>query len=320
MGTATHRRRRILLGSLATGCLGLLSGCGIGLPGSLGSSRPRLVGNLANGTADNYGPSLAAFRQGMHELGYIEGRDYSIETRYAGGRAERYPQLAEEIVENPVIKAALSRAFEAREKAATGIPTLKVGYNRVFGYYMEITNAHRDRVPKAWVRRQTLKNAERYITPELKGYEEKVLSAEEKIQQREYDLFVTLRDQVAAQTGRLLQTAEALATLDVLAGLHAAHELTGAEEEPLHLVHRDVSPHNIVVSTDGRARVRVIAGEALGARAVIDTHTPVVYQDWTLEIGADVSQLVCTGTVAHARWNCRSLVAPLLGMTKWLAI
>ena len=72
MGTPVLRRRRILLGGLATGCLGLLSGCGIGLPGSLQPPRPRLVGNLANGTAENYAPSLAAFRQGMQELGYVD--------------------------------------------------------------------------------------------------------------------------------------------------------------------------------------------------------------------------------------------------------
>jgi DNA mismatch repair protein MutS len=109
--------------------------------------------------------------------------------------------------------------FQAAEITRTGIGSLKVGFNKVFGYYIEITHAHATKIPSDYQRKQTLKNAERYITPELKEYEEKVLSAEEKIFDREYELFVSLRDHVAAQTTRLLQTAEVLATLDVLCGL-----------------------------------------------------------------------------------------------------
>lgn len=109
--------------------------------------------------------------------------------------------------------------FQAEEVTRTGIPSLKVGYNQVFGYYIEITHAHRDKVPSEYQRKQTLKNAERYITPELKAYEEKVLSAQEKIYQREYELFISLRDQVASQTQRLLTTAEVLSTLDVVTAL-----------------------------------------------------------------------------------------------------
>jgi DNA mismatch repair protein MutS len=109
--------------------------------------------------------------------------------------------------------------FQADEITRTGIPSLKVGFNKVFGYYIEITHTHATKIPADYQRKQTLKNAERYITPELKEYEEKVLSAEDKIQAREYELFLEIRDKVAAQTGRLLQTAEVLAHLDVLAGL-----------------------------------------------------------------------------------------------------
>jgi DNA mismatch repair protein MutS len=109
--------------------------------------------------------------------------------------------------------------FQADEIRRTGIPSLKVGFNQVFGYYIEITHTHAGKVPEGYQRKQTLKNAERYITAELKEYEEKVLSAQEKIYQREYDLFIALRDRVANQTRRLLQTAEVLAALDVLAGL-----------------------------------------------------------------------------------------------------
>jgi DNA mismatch repair protein MutS len=109
--------------------------------------------------------------------------------------------------------------FQAAQITDTGIASLKVGFNRVFGYYIEVTNAQAAKVPATYTRKQTLKNAERYITPELKEYEEKVLSAEEKINQLEYEMFVALRDRVAGQTVRLMQTAEVLATLDVLAAL-----------------------------------------------------------------------------------------------------
>jgi DNA mismatch repair protein MutS len=109
--------------------------------------------------------------------------------------------------------------FQAKEITRTGIASLKVGFNQVFGYYIEITHAHASRIPPDYQRKQTLKNAERYITPELKEYEEKVLTAQEKIYQRELELFTALRDRVAAQTGRLLQTAEVLAALDTLVSL-----------------------------------------------------------------------------------------------------
>ena len=109
--------------------------------------------------------------------------------------------------------------FQAQEIERTGIPSLKVGFNKVFGYYIEITHTHSQKIPSDYQRKQTLKNAERYITPELKTYEDQVLRAEEKSRELEYELFVQLREQTARQARRLLQTAEALAQLDVLAGL-----------------------------------------------------------------------------------------------------
>jgi DNA mismatch repair protein MutS len=109
--------------------------------------------------------------------------------------------------------------FQADEITRTNIPSLKVGFNKVFGYYIEVTNPHARKIPADYQRKQTLKNAERYITPELKAYEEKVLTAEEKIHEREYELFVALRDRVAEQTHRLLQTADVLATVDALVSL-----------------------------------------------------------------------------------------------------
>jgi len=109
--------------------------------------------------------------------------------------------------------------FQAQEIVRTNIPSLKVGYNQVFGYYIEVTHAHAGKVPTDYQRKQTLKNAERYVTAELKAYEEKVLTAEDKIRQREYELFLELRGRVAAQTDRLIQAGEVISTLDVLAAL-----------------------------------------------------------------------------------------------------
>src|SRR5262249_55267707 len=127
----------------------------------------------------------------------------------------------------------------------TGINSLKVGYNQVHGYYIEVTHAHTAKIPANYSRRQTLKNAERYITAELKEYEEKVLGAADRLHQREYEMFLALRDQGAAQTHRLLQTAEVLATLDVLAGLA---ELAVARQ----YTRPELCPEPVLEMTDGR--------------------------------------------------------------------
>jgi DNA mismatch repair protein MutS len=107
--------------------------------------------------------------------------------------------------------------MEERERARTGIGSLKVRYNRVFGYYIEISKSNLHAVPADYLRKQTIAGGERYITPALKEYEEKVLGADERILERELDLFERLRDAVAAEAPRIQATARALATLDVLA-------------------------------------------------------------------------------------------------------
>lgn len=109
--------------------------------------------------------------------------------------------------------------YQASEVARSGITSLKVGFNQVFGYYIEVTHANTGRVPSDYIRKQTLKNAERYITPDLKEYEEKILGAEEKIKALEYELFIRLRDRATAETRKLQSSAQALAELDVYAGL-----------------------------------------------------------------------------------------------------
>jgi DNA mismatch repair protein MutS len=109
--------------------------------------------------------------------------------------------------------------FQAEQIRSTGINSLKVGFNKVFGYYIEVSHTHAAKVPSSYVRKQTVKNAERYITPELKEYEDRVLRAEDRACELEYELFVTLRDRVAAEAPRLVQAGQVLAQLDVLAGL-----------------------------------------------------------------------------------------------------
>jgi len=115
-------------------------------------------------------------------------------------------------------------ALESRERGRTGISSLKVGYNKVFGYYIEVTKPHMDKVPDTYIRKQTLVNAERFVTPELKDREALILEAQEKRTQLEYDLFVSVRDQVAAEAKRIRSVARALADVDVVCSLaHVAH-------------------------------------------------------------------------------------------------
>jgi DNA mismatch repair protein MutS len=109
--------------------------------------------------------------------------------------------------------------LEERERVRTGINSLKVRYNRVFGYYIEISKSNLHAVPSDYHRKQTIAGGERYITPALKEYEEKVLGADERILEREVELFEQLRARVATEATRIQETARALAALDVLAGL-----------------------------------------------------------------------------------------------------
>ncbi len=109
--------------------------------------------------------------------------------------------------------------LEEREKERTGIKNLKVKYNRVFGYYLEVTNSFKHLVPDDYTRKQTLANAERYITPELKELEDMILGAEDKLFALEYDLFAQVRQQIGQEVKRIQQTAKAVANIDVLASL-----------------------------------------------------------------------------------------------------
>ncbi|MFO0429623.1 MAG: DNA mismatch repair protein MutS [Planctomyces sp.] len=110
-------------------------------------------------------------------------------------------------------------AYQAQESQRTGIPNLKIGFNKVFGYYLEVTGSHREKVPADYIRKQTLKNQERYITPALKEYEDKVLRAEDQAKALEQELFAELRETVAKAVPQLLRTADSLAEIDVFCSL-----------------------------------------------------------------------------------------------------
>ena len=109
--------------------------------------------------------------------------------------------------------------IEAREKERTGIPKLRVSYNKVFGYFIEVTNSYKDLVPEDYIRKQTLTNCERYITSELKELEGKVLGAKERLTALEYEVFCSIRTQIGGEVERIQKTAKAIATLDCLASL-----------------------------------------------------------------------------------------------------
>lgn len=112
--------------------------------------------------------------------------------------------------------------LEAEEREKTGIRNLRIKYNKVFGYYLEVTNSYKNMVPDYFVRKQTLTNAERYITPELKELEDTILGSEERLTGLEYELFCQIRNQIAENMQRILKTAKAVAKLDVFASLATA--------------------------------------------------------------------------------------------------
>jgi DNA mismatch repair protein MutS len=213
----------------------------------------RLAGRAALGRATPR--ELGALRDSIHRLpdaagalGALEGRERAALLEAAAARCDLLTDLGEELaralVDRPpalladgdAIRAGYDRelddlkgardggkqyiaSLQATERQRTGIASLKVGFNRVFGYYIEVTHVHRERIPSDYERRQTLTGAERYVTPQLKEYEAKVLGAEERIGTREAELVDALRRRVADAIGRVQATATLLAQLDVWASL-----------------------------------------------------------------------------------------------------
>ena len=147
----------------------------------------------------------------------VEDPPFSV--REGGLIKEGYSAPLDELKHDMNDSTSLLARIEAQQKEQTGIPKLKVGYNRVFGYYIEVTNSYKNLVPEHYIRKQTLTNCERYITPELKEIESRILGAKERSVAIEYELFNDVREQIALNLDRIERTAKAIAALDVLVSL-----------------------------------------------------------------------------------------------------
>ncbi len=183
--------------------------------------------------------------------------------------------------------------LEKREKEKTGIPTLRIGYNKVFGYYFEVSKSYKDKVPDYFERKQTLTNVERFITPELKELETKILNAEERIKLLEYEFFVNLREEVAGYKAELKRCAKAVATLDVLLSLaevaereeYVCPEFTDKPvliiEDGRHPVLEKIQgrenfvPNSVKLSRDSE-RLLVITGPNMGGKSTYLRQTALI--------------------------------------------
>ena len=183
--------------------------------------------------------------------------------------------------------------LEAEEKEKTGIRNLKIKYNKVFGYYLEVTNSFKDLVPEYYTRKQTLTNAERYITPKLKELEDMILGAEDKLFALEYDLFCQVREELAAQIPRIQETAKAIAQLDVYASLSVvAHRnnyvrptvntkgvidiKNGRHPVVEKMINNDMFIANDTYLDNGSKRVSVITGPNMAGKSTYMRQTALI--------------------------------------------
>ena len=213
------------------------------------SDMERLIGRVVYGTAG--GRDLASLRNSMERLGAVKEQ---LKTYTEGRLSELYNSLdslddvaaliRDTLVDEPPFSvreggfirpgcnAEVDRlhdilkngkgflaSIEAREKEATGIRTLRIGYNKVFGYYIEVSNSFKDQVPDTYIRKQTLVNGERYITEELKNLEQEILTAGDRVNALEFELFSALREGIIAESERIQRTAAVIAELDALCSL-----------------------------------------------------------------------------------------------------
>lgn len=183
--------------------------------------------------------------------------------------------------------------IEATEREKTGIKNLRIKYNKVFGYYLEVTNSYRDLVPDYYTRKQTLTNAERYITPELKELEETILGAEDKLIQLEYELFRQLRDRITAEVARIQKTAKAIAGLDVFLSLARVAEDSHYCRPKLnenglidiqggrHPVVEKMIPNDLFIPNDthldnGKNRISIITGPNMAGKSTYMRQTALI--------------------------------------------
>jgi len=185
-----------------------------------GLQQVALIKNICAGVADNY---LKRLSDGLNNCHFILDKILNeiIETPpVAAGKGNFIKQGIHEELDKLRSIASGGKEYliniQQRESEATGIPSLKISFNNVFGYYLEVTNVHKNKVPAEWIRKQTLANAERYITPELKEYEEKITGSEEKILAIELEMYnnllIALQDYIAA----LQANGNIIAVLDCL--------------------------------------------------------------------------------------------------------
>ncbi len=183
--------------------------------------------------------------------------------------------------------------LEAKEREKTGIRNLKVKYNKVFGYYLEVTNSYRDMVPDYYMRKQTLANAERYITPELKELEDMILGAEDRLYSLEYGLYLEIRSRVAEEIVRIQETAKAVAGIDVFASLALVAE-RGNYVKPVvnekgvidiksgrHPVVEKMIPNDMFIANDtyldnSRSRVSIITGPNMAGKSTYMRQTALI--------------------------------------------
>lgn len=158
---------------------------------------------------DTLGDILELLEQSIRDECPISPKDGGVIKTGYDSEVDEYRDLAENG------KSVITK-IEISEREKTGIKSLRVGYNRVFGYYIEVSKSYKDQVPPHYIRKQTLVNGERYITEELKEWESKVLGADERVKSREYALFCGIRDKVAAEVDRVQMVADIVALLDVM--------------------------------------------------------------------------------------------------------
>ena len=183
--------------------------------------------------------------------------------------------------------------LEAKEREATGIKNLRIKYNKVFGYYLEVTNSYKDLVPEHYMRKQTLANAERYITPELKELEDMILGAEDKLVALEYNLFCEVRDKLGAEIVRIQKTAKAIAALDVFASLSLVAERNNYVcpkmnnkgliqiKDGRHPVVEKMIDHDMFIANDtlldnGKNRISIITGPNMAGKSTYMRQTALI--------------------------------------------
>ena len=183
--------------------------------------------------------------------------------------------------------------LENDEKEKTGIKNLRIKYNKVFGYYLEVTNSYKDMVPDYYTRKQTLANAERYITPELKELEDMILGAEDKLYALEYEIYSQVRDTIAGEIERIQKTAKAVAALDAFASLAVVAERNNYTRPKINekgiidikdgrhpvverMIHNDMFIANDTYLDDKKHRISIITGPNMAGKSTYMRQTALI--------------------------------------------